>query len=68
MPVREAPPQPAPPLGKMAPVQSPPPYPAEKARGAEIILRKPWQRVAFFGGLVALVVFAVLVLLLRSVG
>jgi hypothetical protein len=65
MPVREAPPQPAPPLGKMPPVQSAQPYPAEKARGAEIILRKPWQRMVFFGGLVALVV---LVLLLRSIG
>ena len=27
------------------------PYPAEKARGGEIILRKRWQRVIFFGGL-----------------
>ena len=63
MPVREAPPQP--PLGKMPPAQSGQPYPAEKARGAEIILRKPWQRMVFFGGLIALVV---LVLLLRSIG
>ena len=33
----------------------PPPYPAEKARGAEIILRRPWQRYVFFGGLVGIV-------------
>jgi hypothetical protein len=25
----------------------PPPYPAEKARGGEIILRKRWQRLVF---------------------
>jgi hypothetical protein len=27
------------------------PYPAEKARGGEIILRKPWQRAVFILGL-----------------
>ncbi|HEY3147311.1 MAG TPA: hypothetical protein VGJ75_13220 [Dongiaceae bacterium] len=26
-------------------------YPAEKARGGEIILRKRWQRVVFIAGL-----------------
>jgi hypothetical protein len=26
-------------------------YPAEKARGATIILKKPWQRAVFMGGL-----------------
>ena len=26
-------------------------YPAEKARGGEIILRRPWQRVMFILGL-----------------
>jgi hypothetical protein len=25
----------------------PAPYPAEKARGGEIVLRRPWQRVVF---------------------
>jgi hypothetical protein len=38
--VREGPPQ-------------PPPYPAEKARGGEIILHKPWQRLVFVAGLAA---------------
>jgi len=41
--VREGPAQPA-------------PYPAEKARGAEIILRTPWRRNIFIGGLIAAVV------------
>ena len=49
--VREGPPQ-------------PPPYPAEKARGAEINLRKRWQRVVFVGGLAAVVVVALLLTLL----
>ena len=65
MPVREGAPQPAPPTGRMRPVQSPVPYPAEKARGAEMDLRKRWQRVVFFGGLAGLVV---LLLLLRFIG
>jgi hypothetical protein len=38
------------------------PYPADKARGAEINLHEPWQRAVFFGGLAALAAF---VLLLR---
>jgi hypothetical protein len=38
------------------------PYPADKARGAEMDLREPWQRAVFFGGLAVLAVF---VLLLR---
>jgi len=28
------------------------PYPAEKARGGEIILRRRWQRIVFIAGLV----------------
>jgi hypothetical protein len=56
MPVREGPPQPAP------PPKEPPPYPAEKARGAEIILRTPGRKVIFFVGLFGAVV---LVLILR---
>ena len=43
--VREGPAQPA-------------PYPAEKARGGEIILRTPLRRAIFIGGLVAAVVVA----------
>ena len=47
--VRESPPQ-------------PPPYPAEKARGARIVMRAPWQRVLFVAGL-ALPVIVLVVLL-----
>ena len=52
MPVREGPPQ-------------PPPYPAEKARGGEIILRRRWQRIVFIGALVAAVVVALVLSLAR---
>jgi hypothetical protein len=45
--VREGPAQPA-------------PYPAEKARGGEIILRTRVRRAIFIGGLVAAAVMAVL--------
>ncbi|MEZ5831241.1 MAG: hypothetical protein R3D05_08665 [Dongiaceae bacterium] len=31
------------------------PYPADKARGGEIILRSRWQRVVFIAGLVGAV-------------
>ncbi len=41
----------------------PAPYPAEKARGGEIILRKPWQRAVFVFGLALPVVFLLLLLL-----
>jgi len=41
-------------------------YPAEKARGGEIILRARWQRVVFIAGLAApLVLLALLLVLLR---
>jgi hypothetical protein len=50
--VREGPPQPPPRE----------PYPAEKARGATIALRRPWQRWVFIGGLIGI---AILLLLLR---
>jgi hypothetical protein len=42
----------------------PPPYPAEKARGGEIILRRPWQRIVFILGL-ALPVLLLALLMLR---
>ena len=35
--------------------KEPEPYPAEKARQGEIILRRPWQRYMFFGSLAAMV-------------
>ncbi|MDT3686862.1 MAG: hypothetical protein RO009_17670 [Pseudorhodoplanes sp.] len=47
MPVREGPPQPAPPPKTE-------PYPAQKARGGEIILRTPLRRAIFIGGLVGI--------------
>jgi hypothetical protein len=40
-------------------------YPAQEARGAVIILRKPWQRVVFFGGLVGCVLVALVAALMR---
>ncbi|HEU5274152.1 MAG TPA: peptide ABC transporter permease [Xanthobacteraceae bacterium] len=43
--VREGPPQ-------------PPPYPADKARGGEIVLRTRLRRAIFIGGLVAVAVIA----------
>ena len=46
--VREGPAQPAPP-----PKQ---PYPAEKARGGEVILNTPLRQWIFFGGLVGAIV------------
>jgi hypothetical protein len=42
------------------------PYPADKARGAEIILREPWQRAVFFGGLAAMVAFALALSFVRA--
>ena len=45
--VREGPPQ-------------PPPYPAEKARGGEIILRRRWQRAVFMAGLIGAVAVALI--------
>ena len=64
MPVREGPPQPAPPpKGRMMPVDdgATHAYPAEKARGAEIIMRTPARRFVFFAGLVAAFALALLV-------
>jgi hypothetical protein len=40
-------------------------YDADKARGGEIILRRPWQRRVFIGGLVGAVL---LVIILRIIG
>lgn len=44
----------------------PTPYPAEKARGGEIILRRPWQRIVFVIGLALPLVLLLLFFLLRS--
>jgi hypothetical protein len=43
----------------------PPPYPAEKARGGEIILRRRWQRIVFIGALALPVVLLLALLMLR---
>ena len=40
-------------------------YPAEKARGGEIILRRPWQRVVFAIGLAVPIVALLALLMLR---
>jgi hypothetical protein len=40
-------------------------YPARKARGAVIILKRPWQRIVFFGGLAGCVLLAFIAALLR---
>jgi len=59
MPVREGPPQPAPP-----PKDEPPPYPAEQARGGEIILRTRTQRMIFIAGLAGAVILVLLLTLM----
>jgi hypothetical protein len=43
---------------------SPQPYPADKARGGFIELRKPWQRAVFIAGLAAPVALILVLLLL----
>jgi hypothetical protein len=58
--VRDGPAQ-RPPPRKNEQGDEPPPYPASKARGADIVLRKRWQRWVFIGGLVAAVVLALIV-------
>ena len=42
--------------------------PADKARQGEIILRRPWQRMVFFGGLAAPILLLLLMLLLTATG
>ena len=50
--VREGPPQ-------------PPPYPAEKARGGEVVLRTRWQRVVFIAGLGGVFVLLLVLMVVR---
>jgi hypothetical protein len=40
-------------------------YPDDKARGGEIMLRRPWQRAVFILGLAAPFVLLVVLLILR---
>jgi len=41
-------------------------YEADKGRGGEIILRRPWQRYAFIGGLVGAVLLVIIVGIIGS--
>jgi hypothetical protein len=54
--VREGPAEPAPRPAEKA-------YPTEKARGATINLRKPWQRMVFIIGLAAPIVLLLVLVL-----
>ena len=51
------------------PAQTPPPpqepYPADKARGAEVILNTPLRKWIFFGGLVGATVLVLALSLIR---
>jgi hypothetical protein len=38
-------------------------YPAEKARGGEIVLRKKWQRAVFIAGLAAPLVLLLILMI-----
>jgi hypothetical protein len=59
--VREGPPKSAPPPKEPRPE----PYPAEKARGGEIILNTPLRRWVFIGGLVGAIVLVLFMSLMR---
>lgn len=41
------------------------PYPAEKARGGEIVLNTPLRRAIFLSGLIGAVVLIVIMMLVR---
>ena len=41
------------------------PYPAEKARGGEIILNTPFRRAIFLSGLIGTVVLVIVLMLIR---
>lgn len=64
MPVREAPAQPAPPPANDQARRRADPYPAQKARGGEIILSTPARRAIFIAGLAGAVFLALLLTLL----
>lgn len=42
------------------PDDQPPVYSGDKARGADIVLRKPWQRGVFIAGLAGAVILGLL--------
>ena len=66
MPLREGPVQSAPPPNE--PHDESRAYPAEKARGGEIILRTRTRRIIFLSGLVGAVALVLILLLLRVAG
>ena len=41
------------------------PYPADKARGGEIILNTPLRRTIFLAGLIGVIVLAVVLMMVR---
>jgi hypothetical protein len=43
----------------------PPPYPAEKARGGEVVLKTPARRAIFLAGLIGAVVLVLILALVR---
>jgi hypothetical protein len=51
--------------GAMVREKKPTPNPAEKARGGEIILRRPWQRIVFIVGLALPILLLIGLLILR---
>ncbi|MBR1226736.1 MULTISPECIES: hypothetical protein [unclassified Bradyrhizobium] len=55
--VREGPAQPAPPPKE--------PYPADKARGVEVILNTPLRKWIFFGGLIGAILLVLVLSLVR---
>ena len=59
--VREGPPKSATPPRESRPE----PYPADKARGAEIILNTPLRRWVFIGGLIGAIVLVLFMSLMR---
>jgi hypothetical protein len=54
-------------MDRKAPDRSEPtkPYPADRARGGEIILKTPVQRWVFIAGLIGAVVLALLLVVMR---
>jgi hypothetical protein len=44
------------------------PYSAERVRQGEIILRKPWERVVFFGAMILAVALALVAVVIIAVG
>ena len=45
---------------------NPPPYPGDKARGAEVILRRPWERYVFFGALAGMILLLIVLALMAG--